>query len=299
MRTNCAQETLTMLDLRLSLIKSEIEQRTAAEASSVIKHGKQDKFQVSIFDRTSSSSDTAPDTPAFDPKLASAVSTWGFDQHESPKSIKHSEAAFPAKVPDFSPQNFPPMPALEDPGYDSDSESTRMTIQPSQQTVKNLQSPVSEGGEWEKVGPRRKSRARLDVHHRTTKFLENTRYHDRAGAFRAIGGIDPRAIQPRPSIGTRILIPENADGYVENAHNRTVSRGRISGRSSAEVALSQISKSSPPPPRGGGTIMSRRLANAPFKILTSYLGASILASFLGARLRYHQTLSDFVTAFDG
>jgi len=271
-----------MLDLRLSLIKSEIEQRTAAEASSVVKHGKQDKFQVSIFDRTSSSSDTAPDTPGFDPKFASAVSTWGFDQHESPKSIKHSGAEFPAHVPHFSPQNFPPMPSFEDPGYDSDRESSRMTIQPSQQTVKDVRSPISEGGEWEQVGPRRRPKARLDVHHRTTQFLEDTRYHDRAGAFRAIGGIDPRAIQPRPSYGTRILSPENVDGYVENIHNRTVSRGRISGRSSAEVALTRISKDSPPPARGGGMIMDRRLAKFLLKQPTFWWRGSSHRSCLGS-----------------
>ena len=273
-----------MLDLRLSLIKSEIEERTTAEASIVAKHGKQDKFQVSIFDRTSSSSDTAPETPGFDPTLPSAVSTWGFDQHESPKSIKHSGVEFPTQVPDFSTQNFPPMPSFEDPGYDSDRESSRMTIQPSQQTVKDLRSPVSEGGEWEQVGPRRRPKARLDLHHRTTQFLEDTRYHDRAGAFRAIGGIDPRAIQPRPSHGTRILSPENVDGYVENLHNRTVSRGRISGKSSAEVALSRISKNSPPPPRGGGMIMDRRLVKYLYIKLTFLHRRLGLGAVLGAYL---------------
>ena len=264
------QETLTMLDLRLSLIKSEIEHRTATEASDVLKHG---KFQVSVFDRSSSSSDTAPDTPGF--ALSSGVSTWGFDQHESPKSIKHSGDGFPAQMPDFSAHNFPLMLAPEDPGYDSDREgSTVMTIQPSQQTVKqgDPRSPTSNGGDWEQVGSWRKPKTRLDIHHRTTQFLEDTRYHDRAGAFRAIGGTDPRrapsrpisgidqkAIQPLPSYGTRIVSIEHAPGYVENINNQSVSRGRISGRSSAEIALTHISKNSPPPARGGGMIMDRRL----------------------------------------
>jgi len=84
-----------MLDLRLSYIKTEIEKRTP-ESSNFIARGRPDAFQVSIFDRSSSSSDTAPDTPSYDLKLQSAVSTWGFEgqeqqQIESPQSIKMLE----------------------------------------------------------------------------------------------------------------------------------------------------------------------------------------------------------------
>ncbi|KAG9244178.1 hypothetical protein BJ878DRAFT_480423 [Calycina marina] len=260
-KNSTTPETLTMLDLRLSLIKSEIEKRTEVVASSCIKHGNSEELQVSIFDRTSSSSDTAVDTPGYELRLQSAASTWGFEQHESPKSIKHSAAEYSTSALDLTKRTFPPI-VREDPGYDSDREdSVLMTAQPSQWTPKlDQSSPDSDSAGWERARPRRIPRSRLDIHHRTTQFLEDTRYHDRAGAFRAIGGIDPRSIQPRPSRGTRIMIEETVEGYVDNTPNRSVSRGHngISGKSSAEVALSTISKSSPPPARGGGAMLMAR-----------------------------------------
>ena len=51
-----------MLASRLSAIKSEIARRTP-ESSSFIANERPDAFQTSIFDRTSSSSDTGPETP--------------------------------------------------------------------------------------------------------------------------------------------------------------------------------------------------------------------------------------------
>jgi hypothetical protein len=51
-----------MLEMRLRSIFNEIERRTP-ESSSVIAGGRPDAFQTSIFDRTSSSSDTGPETP--------------------------------------------------------------------------------------------------------------------------------------------------------------------------------------------------------------------------------------------
>lgn len=69
---------LEQLELRLANIKTEIEQRTP-DSSTYISTGRDEVLQVSVFDRSSSSSDTGPVTPSYERKLDSRVSTWGFE----------------------------------------------------------------------------------------------------------------------------------------------------------------------------------------------------------------------------
>jgi hypothetical protein len=252
---------LDQLDLRLTKIRAEIERRTP-DTSTSIAAGRADVFQVSVFDRSSSSSDTGPDTPSYErePKLSSRVSTWGFEphvpKHESPRSIRHYDGEFTQPQLILPTTHFPTLQRSEDPGYDSDLErGTAMTAQPSQQTVtQDTRSPTSPGGAWEVVQPARRSKLKPippDLrNHRTTKLMEKTRYRDSAGAFRAIS--DPRAaIDPRLSHAI-------AKGYVENAQARNASRGRLELSSEALESLAHISKNSPPPARGGGMITDRR-----------------------------------------
>lgn len=243
-------EVAAMLEGRLVAIKNEIDRRTP-ESSHFIANERSDAFQTSIFDRTSSSSDTGPETP-FDDKLHSTASTWGFGHDkvtlESPVSMVHRDTDFtrPVVLPK---SQFPPLPIPDDPGYDSDRESVAMTLQPSQRTIiQPLGSPISPGGAWETVKSRkpRAKPTRLDLRdHRTTRVMEKQRYRDSAGAFRAIS---KHAIDPR-------LSQETAQGFLDSPRNQ--SRGRLSGRSSAEVALAHITKNSPPPARGGGMIRDR------------------------------------------
>lgn len=238
-------EAQDMLWTRLEAIKTEIDRRTP-ESSHVIAGGKEDVFQTSIFDRTSSSSDTGPETPGFYDKLASGVSTWGIEhdksQHESPSDLTH-DTDFLRRINTVYKSAFP---IPEDIGYESDreDESVAMTVQPSQRTIQQ-EHPSVRG--WEVVGPRR-PRAEQTLIHRTVKNLEKSRYRDRAGAYRAMSAVDPR------------LSTDVAQGFLHNNSEspRERSRGRMSGQSSAEVALNHISKTSPPPARGGGMIQDRR-----------------------------------------
>ena len=235
-----------MIDSRLEAIKAEIERRTP-ESSHVIAGGKPEAFQTSIFDRTSSSSDTGPETPRDHNR--SRVSTWGMegdkDQHESPSSLTH-DTGYGRHTETMYRSHFP-LPQEEDPGYDSDREgSVAMTVQPSQRTV-HQETPFSPGGPWEEV--HRKSRQRPDslMLHRTVKNMEKSRYRDSAGAYRAMAAIDPRVSH------------ETAEGFLHRSSStRAQSRGRMSGQSSAEVALTHINQTSPPPARGGGMITDRR-----------------------------------------
>ena len=258
------QATHEVLEERLRAIQNEIERRTP-ESSHVICGGRPDAFQTSIFDRTSSSSDTGPETPGLyddlrsksHSKSRSGVSTWGLDveqaQTDSPTSITYNtgydiyETDRIQRLEALSKSYFPALAAPEDPGYDSDREgSAAMTVQPSQRTLQD--SPLSPGGNWETVKPRRSknrpARLRPDLH-RTIKTMEKQRYRDSAGAYRAISAIDPRVSH------------ETAQGYLQRTSSRAQSRGRMSGQSVAEVALTHITKNSPPPARGGGMIRDR------------------------------------------
>lgn len=238
-----------MLEPRLVAIKSEIDQRTP-ESSHVIAGGRPEAFQTSIFDRTSSSSDTGPETPGDHNR--SRISTWGFepdkDQHESPSSLTH-DTDYIQRM-DAMYRNMFPLPQQEDPGYESDREgSTAMTVQASQRTL-HRDSSMSPGGQWEEVRSR-KPRQRPDplILHRTVRNMEKSRYRDNAGAYRAMAAIDPRVS----------VSHETAQGFMHRSSStRAQSRGRMSGQSVAEVALTHINQSSPPPARGGGMLQDRR-----------------------------------------
>lgn len=228
-------ETLAMLEIRLAAIKHEIDRRTP-ESSNFICAGGINVTQTSIFDRTSSSSDTNPETPGESDKGGdSAGPTWVLDhekEHRSPVDIiPHSFVPTP-----LFKQPFPPH-VPDDDGYDSDREDT---VQPSPLTVKPSGSPNSPGGLWKEVLPRKRTRtSRLELgDHRTTRTLERHKYSDRAGSFRAVDAVDPRAAGAQVS--------------------RETARGRMSDVSSAKAALAHISATSPPPAKVGGGIHGRR-----------------------------------------
>lgn len=269
-RYHMLDEAHHYLDLSLEKIKYEIEQRTP-ESSQTIAGGRSDAFQTSIFDRTSSSSDTGPETPKHennDRTLRIGPQPPWFEQGhlESPSSLthdteyqRHHQQSYDARpyevMPDGPKNNQLLLPQSEE-GYESDMEgSVAMTIQPSQRTIHQQEesSPISPGSVgWTKVERRPRKPERLDLHqHRTIKRMESQRYRDRAGSFRAVSALDPR------------ISHETAQGHFQSSSSRAESRGRISGQSSAEVALTQISQTSPPPARGRGKIRDRSSSQRP------------------------------------
>jgi hypothetical protein len=233
------------LEPTLKDIQEEIERRTR-ESSQEIAQGRPDTFQTSIFDRTSSSSDTGPETPLGLDKN-SGVSTWGTEhdksQFESPLSMTNE--GFP-HIQDM-PGSFPELPTIEDRGYDSGREDAMtMTARPSQRTARP--DDMDTDGDWQIVHSRklRTKPPSLDLH-RTVKVREKNRYKDSAGAWRAV---NPAASDPRVS-------HETAKAFIQKIGPQSPPRGRISGQSQAEVALNHISKISPPPVRGWATIQDR------------------------------------------
>lgn len=244
------------LENKLKEIKEEIERRTP-ESSQEILYGRPDAFQTSVFDRTSSSSDTGPETPRHSNSQEWGLSAWGMEltkeQHESPISLTHELPFRQVKQERSNELSGYPRLSTEDAGYASGGD---IGIPSDQKVIKGRDQREENSGSdalWQTVqGRRARSRApRMDPH-RTITRRERNRYHDRAGAWRAIN-----AAVPDPRVSHDI-----AQGQLQNSMNHPVSRGRMSGRSSAEVALSTISKESPPPPRGGGIIQDRRRASA-------------------------------------
>lgn len=269
------------LDAALRNISEEIVRRTRQSSLDIAKGG--DAFHISIFDRTSSSSDTGPETPGLYDCYPPGASLWGPNtkQLESPLS---TGADFPLK--------FPAMPSV-DPGYDTDRSSdagTSVPMHSSQHSATSVLPPppveleiAQEPDGWQVVPPYRTPRDPFRAsyreraypraptpHHRTTGARAPHRYYtDSAGAFQ------PSTGDPRVSLST-----ENARGVLlqRGGSGRPVSRGRaatdlaseilgmgdreaegrLSGRSAAEVELCRISKTSPPPGRGGGLIQDRR-----------------------------------------
>ena len=273
-------ESRQSLESALRDIEAEIVRRTRESSLDIAKGSNSAAFQTSIFDRTSSSSDTGPETPGPYDKHA-GVNFWGTDarQLESPLSIKGGD--FTAK--------FPKMPDV-DTGYDTDQSSNPSTSMPmrgshhpslsasrpaSHPSSAQPGNPDSDSESWTVVShcrPRSRTSDRQDMPsrsdlHRTTRALESSRYHDHAGAFRAM---TPSATDPRVSresvLGVIHRVGSKTDGsgsWIDTGWmGRPVSRGRtgtdMSGLSLAEVALGKISKSSPPPGRGGGYIQDRR-----------------------------------------
>jgi hypothetical protein len=252
-----------MLEPCLQTLKEEIERRTQ-ESSYDIVHGRPEAYQTSIFDRTSSSSDTGPESPG---TFENHAYTWGGEDYrgpyESPVSVTHEDVV--SNIQDDRGLDFLPPQRIEDPGYDSDRDEVEsMTARPSQRTPRLDDLTGLE--DWQIVhGRRERDRpAPLDLH-RTVKMLERNRYHDSAGAWRAV---NPAAADPRVS-------HETAQAFIPTPTIKIPSRGRLSGHSQAEVVLSQISKNSPPPIRGGGNIavQDRKRSPQPRRAFTDYLAA--------------------------
>jgi hypothetical protein len=254
-RKNPMPEILRMLVARLASIKQEIDRRTP-ESSNFIAGGGGNAPQTSIFDRTSSSSDTNPDTPGdgeSDKVVMSTAPTWILprdQEHHSPVDIIHHNF-----VPN---QSFRPygLDSHEDDGYDTDLDDT---VQLSPLTTKTPGSPNSPGGPWSTVPLRKKPRITRPelVDHRTTRNRENHRYSDRAGSFRAVNAVDPRnSRQGRPAGAevTRTIVR----GFVQRASSRDPSRGRMSGQSNAKAALAHISANSPPSPKAEDAVHEHR-----------------------------------------
>jgi hypothetical protein len=239
-RSPALKEVREALERTLNDIQEEIERRTG-ESSLEIAQGRQDAFRTSIFDRTSSSSDTGPETPS---RLErnSGVSTWGTEkeksQFESPQSITFE--GFP-RVPG----GFPELGIIEDNGYDSDTEEAlAMTARPSQRTIRPHDTDMDQS--LYIIGPQKPKTQPLSLNHRTVKIRGKNGYRGSVAAWKT-------AINPH-------ITRETAKAIIQRIGPRPPSEGHMSEQSQAKTVLSRISKTSktsPLPTRNGDNFQDR------------------------------------------
>lgn len=194
-------------------------------------------YQVSIFDRTTSSSDSVPSAPSVNeartpshrpsPLPLAHETLWGTDARkpslESPASI--GSARTPHVVGHSPYQGF-----YDDFGYESDREAIRYTSQPMRKNLSEATAmPHASGGEnreggWQVV--------------QTTRRQRKPRIGRDLGSFR-----------PTPARATRAEVDRrSATGFVSRSSDRATNRS-----SEAKAALSEVHSRSPPSSRGSLT----------------------------------------------
>ncbi|KAI9779630.1 MAG: hypothetical protein M1839_007295 [Geoglossum umbratile] len=229
------------LEKAMESIKLEIQRRTPSSSQDLVCGPDGEPFQISIFDRTSSTSDMSIDSA----KRVSTEPRWSFGPDgthvESPTEITPGVLSLPVKTYESSPrlQQFP----LEDKGYDTDRDEPG----PSTRTTPTIpQSPrpstaPDQGGTWHLVTGRKaqthEQTSGRPTPHRTISALKQRKYDDTRGSWRNTAPtsvVDPRVIKAtvEGSMTTRSTIAKI---------------GGLTGGSAAQIALSMaFQKSSPP-----------------------------------------------------
>ncbi|KAI9725055.1 MAG: hypothetical protein M1812_000331 [Candelaria pacifica] len=244
------RESRAELQKTIERIREEIQKRTPASS--------QESFfgQASIFDRTSSASDTAPDTPTRPTHRSSTLSTFGIEfdkpQVDSPTSIR-THSPHP-RIADYGP-DYPLAPLYpEDVGYDTDAgvypRSAWMTPTISDSTERPIDSLVEkEDKQWQQVTKKKpaKNRETRKDDHKAAGASKERRRRD-LGAF-------------RPILPTASITPKNVTGSVSRPHAPLA--GFVTANSDAISSLSAVHSRSPPPSRGGGYISERKQSSRP------------------------------------
>ena len=167
------EEIRALLLPTLKMIGKEIREREPSSSQESLQNG---IFQISIFDRTSSSSDSGPvgpPTPDYRPTPPPLVNEtdFGFEKDntmDSPVSFGTASPGIRPKIFGYSPR----LPEYEDPGYASDREDNHKI--PMQRDISEVtatpparsRAPTTEshGGEWQLVRkPRKQPRGRRDL----------------------------------------------------------------------------------------------------------------------------------------
>jgi hypothetical protein len=226
----------------------------------------------SVFDRSSTSSDTGPETPGRHDQISNRSTTWGTDdkvQHESPTSIQHPDDSFPFDDKVMQPPSPPLADSYEggfEGGYEADGDETRTVTTITAQNLRELPQDQESDNPWNLVQYHKPtSRPSRQTPHRTIKSMEENRYRDRAGSWRSMGfsRSDPR------------VNPETIPGVMNSPWVGDLPRGRPSAQSQAAQSLGFINQSSPSPVRGGGPIKdTRRSSQRPSRL--SERGSSIM-----------------------
>lgn len=237
------ESVYTLLQESLQKIEDEI-QRWTPSSSQEAADGQ--TRLLSIFDRTSSTTDTVPETPDHGP---SNLTFWGL---ENDKLRRDS----PLEYPTDSAQPLIPPYHFDDAGYIPDLDPDQPVMMP--QTVRQtLQPSLSDEQRGRPIEVDRDSTQepvkQEDFQaHRTVSAIKQRRYRDKASAWRFI-----------PST---IAMPSLSEAQVNRVEIRSPARTSgefLTGTSAAEVALVAVQRRSPPAPRGRGRLTDRRQQSHP------------------------------------
>lgn len=247
-KTSSLRETRSKLQRSLGRIKQEIQNRSPGSSQESF------RCQPSVFDRTTSTSDDAPDTPRSTPSRVSTLGLGlGKPQVDSPTSIDghNGQSAIVPKDTDF--HHIPYYP--EDAGYTADREEPReaypLTPTRSEDTARPHHSTSNdhENG-WQLVlNTRKNPKSKL-----TRSSQSGVGSTKRARARKDLGSFHPTVaktgVNTVPAVGS-------------TSRPRAEPRGQMTGSSDALTSLSTIHHASPPPSRGGGNISPRRPLSRP------------------------------------
>ena len=210
-------------------IKAEIEHRSPAHSFESIHH----QVQISIFDRTSSSSSDGPDTPGSTPSRAS---TWALGptdnlKSESPLNIESEDGW------------------SEDRGYESDLDNSHRSSVVTERRLSFSEIPVASNNSespLESEMPRRPSFLQAIFKGRPIK----------PKAHKDLGDWRPLPAPPSLSLADVKIIASHSPSKASSSDER--SARPISAGSEAEAALAAVHRFSPPSSRGGRIRSSSR-----------------------------------------
>ncbi|CAF9927161.1 hypothetical protein IMSHALPRED_007139 [Imshaugia aleurites] len=222
-----------VLQPTLKMIDDEILQHEPGSSQESLKNG---IFQISIFDRTSSSSDSGPGpiTPDYrpTPPPLDNETLFGFPKGktaDSPGSLDAASAGIRPKVVGFSPR----MSDLDDIGYDSEQEGQR--------TSRPMQHDIS--GSTERPSTPSRAPPAADSHDEGWHVVPSAKKPRKPRGRRDLGNFRPTKVRPQTDIDR-----ESVTGSVARSDPDGT---RVRETSPAFKSLKKVQSRSPPPSRNG------------------------------------------------
>lgn len=248
----------------LSMINSEILQREPSSSQESLKNG---IFQISIFDRTSSSSDSGPGPITPDhrptPPPLDNETLFGFPKGktaDSPGSFEASSAGFRPKIVGLSPR----LPEMDDIGYDSEQEGQR-TSRPMQHDLSSHTARPSS------TSP---APTAAESYEEGWQVVPSARKPKKPRGRRDLGNFRPTTARPH-------IDRKNVPGSV--AQSDPEGGRQVRETSPAFNSLKNVQSRSPPPSRNGITSFFQRgsLSHTPAASVTQPTWAGIAAGTAG------------------
>ena len=246
----------------LSMIDDEIQQHEPSSSQESLKNG---IFQISIFDRTSSSSDSGPGPITPDhrptPPPLDNETLFGFPKGKTTDSPGHFDAALARARPRIVGLS-PRLPSLDDIGYESEQEGQR-TSRPMEHNL---------SGDTARPSPYSPAPSTTENHDEGWQVVPPTRKPGKRRARRDLGNFRPT--QARPQIDRKSVTGSVAQSDADDRQARKTSP--------AFRSLKKVQSRSPPPSRNGiASFFQRGPVGLPATTVTKPTWAGVAAGRAG------------------